>query len=135
MSVELRTSADLLQQDLYRPIAVTRGSRHVFLAGQVGVHPSGEVAAPDLAGQVRAAVGNVVAAVRSVGGSPADVARLTAFVVGWSPSTREPFERGLAEAQTEHGLADPLPPLTVIGVQALYRPELLVEVEGIAVLD
>jgi enamine deaminase RidA (YjgF/YER057c/UK114 family) len=135
VTVELRTSPDLLQQQLYHPIAIASGSRQVYLAGQVGVRPDGGAVADDLPGQVLAALGNVVAAVRAAGGTAADIVRLTVFVVGWTEATIEPFETALARAQSSLGLPTPLPPLTVIGVQSLYRPELLVEIEGIAVLD
>lgn len=41
---------------------------------------------------------------------------------------------GTARAQESDGFASPLPPITVIGVQALWTPDLLVEIEATAVL-
>ena len=41
---------------------------------------------------------------------------------------------GTARAQQSEGFTSPLPPITVIGVQALWVPALLVEIEATAVM-
>ena len=41
---------------------------------------------------------------------------------------------GIARAQASDGFSSPMPPMTLIGVQALWTPELLVEIEATAVL-
>ncbi|MEE3920894.1 hypothetical protein V2I01_30130 [Micromonospora sp. BRA006-A] len=41
---------------------------------------------------------------------------------------------GIARAQQDEGLPAPAPPITVIGVQALFTPEFVVEIEATAVL-
>ena len=135
MSVSLSHPNGLLQQTDYAPVASTSGARMLFLAGQAGVTPAGEVTASDLAGQVHAALHNVATGVTGAGGDVTDVARLTIYVVGWTPDMAEQLLEGTARAQKTDGFASPLPPITVIGVQALWTPELLVEIEATAVID
>ena len=42
---------------------------------------------------------------------------------------------GISRAQGSDGFSSPLPPSTVIGVQALWTPDFLVEIEATAVLN
>jgi enamine deaminase RidA (YjgF/YER057c/UK114 family) len=135
MSVSLSHPEGLLEQPDYEPVAVGTGTRLVMLAGQTGTTPDGEVASNDLAGQTHRALQNVVIGVRSAGGEARDIGRLTVFVVGWSPEMAPDLMRGFALAQQTEGLARPLPPMTMIGVHGLWRPDLLVEIEAIAVID
>jgi enamine deaminase RidA (YjgF/YER057c/UK114 family) len=135
MTVHLSHPAGLLRQDDYAPVAVGSGSRLVLLAGQVAVTPAGELTSTDLAGQVHSALQNVATGVRGAGGDVHDVARLTCYVVGWEPGMAEDLLAGVARAQESDGFSSPMPPMTVIGVQALWSPGLLVEIEATAVLD
>lgn len=135
MTVHLSHPEGLLEQEEYAPVASATGSRFVLLAGQAAVTPAGAVTSTDLAGQVHTALQNVAVGVIGVGGSVADIARLTIYVVGWTQEMAEPLFDGLARAQASDGFATPLPPITVIGVQALWTPELLVEIEATAVLS
>ncbi|MCB7135805.1 hypothetical protein [Cellulosimicrobium marinum] len=60
---------------------------------------------------------------------------MTFYVVGWTPEMGDALYEGTARAQESDGFGVPLPPITVIGVQALWFPGLLVEVEATAVLE
>ncbi|WAB82514.1 RidA family protein [Microcella daejeonensis] len=135
MTTDFSHPAGLLDQKDYWPVAVGTGSRVVTLAGQVGVSAAGAVEAADLAGQIHSALRNVATGVRGAGGDVHDIARLTFYVVGWTPDLAEVLFEGVARAQAGEGYPSPMPPLTLIGVQALWSPELLVEIEAIAVLD
>ena len=135
MTIHLSHPDGLLQQDGYAPVAVTTGSRLLLLAGQLAVSPAGDTTTTDLAGQIQAALHNVATGVRGAGGEVGDIARLTCYVVGWTPDMVEHFWEGVSRAQESDGFGSPMPPLTVIGVHALWRPELLVEIEATAVLD
>lgn len=134
MTVELSHPEGLLQQEEYAPVALATGTRFLLLAGQASVLASGEVTAVDLAGQVHTALQNVATGVRGAGGAVSDIARLTIYVVGWAEDMAGDLFDGLARAQASDGYAAPLPPITVIGVQALWMPSLLVEIEATAVL-
>jgi enamine deaminase RidA (YjgF/YER057c/UK114 family) len=135
MTVQLSHPDELLQQSDYAPVATATGSRFLLLAGQLAVTPAAEVTATDLAGQVHSALRNVAAGVRGAGGDVSDIARLTFYVVGWKPEMATELWEGTSRAQESDGYSAPLPPVTVIGVQALWVPELLVEIEATAVLD
>ena len=45
------------------------------------------------------------------------------------------FLAGVAEVADELGIRQPLPPASLIGVDVLFEPDVLVEVEADAVLD
>lgn len=135
MTVHLSHHEGLLEQTDYAPVAVATGSRLVLLAGQAGVTSAGHPTSTDLAGQVRSALHNVVTGVVGAGGGVGDIARLTIYVVGWTPEMAAELFDGLSRAQEADGYSAPLPPITVIGVQALWTPELLVEIEATAVLS
>lgn len=134
MPVHLGHPAGLLEQTDYAPVALATGSRLVLLAGQVGVTSAGRPTSADLPGQVHSALHNVATGVIGAGGDVSDIARLTIYVVGWTPETATELFEGLSRAQAADGFSSPLPPLTLIGVQALWTPELLVEIEATAVL-
>nr|WP_221379105.1 Rid family hydrolase [Actinoplanes polyasparticus] len=135
MSVEFLHPEGLLKQTDYSPVAVGTGSRLVLLAGQAGVTPDFKPAAPDLAGQVHAALRNVIIGVRGAGGDVGDLARLTFYIVDWAPEKWDAVLSGITRAQGDEGLPAPAPPISIIGVQALFTPEFFVEIEATAVLD
>ena len=135
MAVEFMHPDGLLQQNDYAPVAVGTGSRFILLAGQAGVTPDFKPAAPDLAGQVHAALHNIVIGVRGAGGDAGDLARLTFYVVDWAPQMWDDILTGVARAQEAEGLPAPAPPITIIGVQALFTPDFVVEIEATAILD
>ncbi len=134
MTVHLSHPDGLLEQTDYAPVARATGSRLVLLAGQAGVTAAGHPTSTDLPGQVHSALRNVAVGVTGAGGGVGDIARLTIYVVGWTTEMASELFEGLARAQDSDGFSSPLPPITVIGVQGLWTPELLVEVEAIAVL-
>jgi enamine deaminase RidA (YjgF/YER057c/UK114 family) len=134
MAVEALNPDGLVKPDVYRQVAVATGSKLVFLAGQVARDADGQpVGAGDLAAQAEQAVRNVNTAVTAVGGTFDDVAKLTVYVVDWQPEKMAALGEGMMRAAGDLGL-DPLKPITLIGVSALGEPDLLVEVEAIAVL-
>ncbi|MFD7074652.1 RidA family protein [Nocardioides sp. NPDC057577] len=135
MTVELLHPDGLLQQTDYAPVAVGTGSRLMLLAGQAGVTPDFKPAAPDLAGQVHAALQNIIIGVKGAGGGVENLARLTFYIVDWVPEMWDEVLAGIARAQELEGLPAPTPPITIIGVQALFTPEFFVEIEATAILD
>jgi enamine deaminase RidA (YjgF/YER057c/UK114 family) len=114
--------------------AVATGTRTVYLAGQVARDAEGEPVGPgDLAGQVEQAFLNVHTALVAVGGSFADVAKITLYVVDWSEEKMAALGEGVGRAAARMGV-DPTRPVTLIPVAALAEPDLLVEVDATAVL-
>ena len=135
MTATLTNPQGLPKVDFHRQVSIATGSRLVFMAGQVAWDAEGTlVGVGDLAAQVEQCYLNVGAALAEVGGSFADIAKLTIYVAGWTVDKMPLVEKGRAQACAKLGVAT-LAPGTLIGVAALYVPEILVEVEAIAVLD
>ena len=135
MAIELFNPEGLPKPEPYRQVAVASGSRLVFLAGQVARTATGEpVGAGDLAAQVEQAYLNVATALAAVGGSFDDVAKLTLYLVDWTPDKLPALGEGVGRAAARLGL-DPVKPITLIPVTALGEPDLLIEVDATAVLD
>ena len=134
MPVQLLNPEGLPQPDVYRQVAIASGSRTVYLAGQVARDADGApVGEGDFAAQVEQAYLNVATAMAAAGGSFEDVAKLTIHVVDWSASKYPQLGEGVARAAGRLGI-DPVKPITLIPVAALGEPDLLVEVDAIAVL-
>ncbi|GAA4775972.1 RidA family protein [Microbacterium gilvum] len=136
MTVTRIAPEDMTQNVPYAHVAVGTGTRHVHVAGQVARTRDGAPVAPgDLAGQIAHALRNTHRGLRSAGAGFHDVVRLTFYVTGWSPEKMGDFMAGLAQVSDEIGLGLPLPPASLIGVDYLFEPDILVEVEATAVLD
>jgi enamine deaminase RidA (YjgF/YER057c/UK114 family) len=135
MTVHVLNPEGLPKPDVYRQVAVATGSRLVFISGQVARDADGSpVGAGDLAAQVEQALRNVVTAVEATGGSFADIAKLTIYVVSWSEDKMAALGDGVGRVAMALGI-DPLKAVTLLSVPALAEPDLLVEIEAIAVLD
>ncbi|MDO3700222.1 RidA family protein [Micromonospora sp. C28SCA-DRY-2] len=135
MAVELVNPDGLPKPEVYRQLSIATGSRLVFLAGQVARDADGNpVGEGDLAAQVEQAYLNVGTALAGIGSSFDDVAKLTIYVVDWSPDKMPALGEGVSRAAARLGI-DPVKPITLIGVAALGEPDLLVEVEATAVID
>lgn len=135
MAITLINPSGLPEIDVYRQVSIATGSKLVFIAGQVAWDADGvTVGEGDLAAQVERCYLNVGAALAGAGGSFGDVAKLTVYVVDWSPDKMSLLLEGMARAAAALGVT-PVPPATLIGVAALDVPEHLVEVEATAVID
>jgi enamine deaminase RidA (YjgF/YER057c/UK114 family) len=136
MSVRRFTPAGLMQPTPYDHVAVGSGTRNVHVAGQISRLPDGTpIAANDLTGQVAQALRNTAAALVGAGADFDDVVRLKFYVTKWTLDKADAFMAGIASVAEEIGLPTPLPPTSLIGVDALFEPDVLVEVEATAVVD
>ena len=134
MSVQLSNPPGIPAPEFYRQMAVATGLHTVYLAGQVARTADGTpVGAGDLAAQVEQSYLNVAAALDGVGATFADVAKVTLYIVDWSPEKLADLGAGVAAAAARLG-ADLTKPVTLISVAGLGEPDLLVEVDAVAVL-
>lgn len=134
MSVQLLNPSSLPQPEFYAQVSVSEGSRLVFISGQVARDAEGAPVGPgDLAAQAEQAYANVHAAVTAAGGSFDDIAKLTVYVVDWEPGKVAQLGEGAVRAAQRLGF-DFVRPITLLGVAALGEPDLLIEVEAVAVL-
>ncbi|TJZ59151.1 RidA family protein [Streptomyces piniterrae] len=135
MAITLVNPKGLPEVDAYHQVSIASGSRLVFIAGQVAWDAQGvTVGAGDLAAQVERCYLNIGTAMAEVGGSFADVAKLTAYVVDWAPDKMPQLVEGVTRAAAKLEIA-PVPPATLLAVAALDVPDHLVEVEATAILD
>ncbi|MGY1584605.1 RidA family protein [Streptomyces sp. MN13] len=135
MAITFVNPSGLPEIDVYRQVSIASGSRLVFIAGQVAWDADGTtIGEGDLAAQVEQSYLNVGTALTEVGGSFDDVAKLTFYVVDWTPDKMPPLLEGISRAAAKLGIT-PAPPATLIGVAALDVPDHLVEIEATAVLD
>ena len=136
MSVQLLTPEGMFQTVPYHHVSVATGTRQVHVAGQIARDAEGRPVAPgDLRGQLVQALRSTARGLAGAGASFADVVRLRFFVTGWQPQMYADFVAGIEDVTEELGLPTPLPPLSAIGVDYLFEPDVLVEVEAYAVLD
>lgn len=136
MTVQHFTPEGMLQPAPYHHVAVGTGSKHVHVSGQVARLADGSRVAPgDLAGQVAQALRNTAIGLSGAGASFTDVLRLTFYVTQWSPEKIGDFMTGVEAVADEIGLRLPMPPASLIGVEYLFEPDVLVEVEATALLD
>jgi 2-iminobutanoate/2-iminopropanoate deaminase len=97
-----------------------------FISGQVGVDPTtGQLAGPDVQSQTRQALENLRALLEQAGLGMGDVVKTTVFL------TRMEDFAAMNEVYQSF-FPEPLPARSTVGVAALARPELLVEIEAIA---
>ena len=122
----------LFKPQAYTQVVEAAGRRTIFVSGQVSQDAQGKVVAPgDFRGQARQVFANLRAALEAAGASPADVTKMTTFIVDYKPEQRAV----IAEARAEFlGGAQP-PASTLIGITALADPAYLLEIEAIAVID
>lgn len=136
MTVQHFTPAGMLQPTPYHHVAVGTGAKHVHVSGQIARQADGTPVAPgDLAGQVAQALCNTSLGLAGAGASFADVLRLTFYVTRWSPEKISDFMSGVEAVADEIGLRLPMPPASLIGVEHLFEPDVLVEVEATALID
>jgi enamine deaminase RidA (YjgF/YER057c/UK114 family) len=131
MTLEMINPEELPTPPTYTHVVVATGSRWVFVAGQEPEDEQGNlVGAGDLAVQARQVFGNVGRALAAAGATPEQVTKITIFVVGYRREHLAAIEEGRVALFGAHKPAD-----TLVGVEALSRPEFLIEVEAIAVID
>ncbi|GHC80912.1 enamine deaminase RidA [Nocardiopsis terrae] len=139
MSVQLLTPEGMFQPVPYHHVAIGTGTRQVHVAGQIARDADAAlIATGDLTGQVEQVLRNAGRGLAGAGATFSDVVRLRFFLTGWGPDRGEKvgaFMAGIENVTDELGLPQPLPPVSAIGVDYLFEPDVLVEVEAYAVLD
>jgi enamine deaminase RidA (YjgF/YER057c/UK114 family) len=105
-------------------------ARILIIGGQDGVDESGKVVSNDLAGQTAKAVDNLIKVVETAGGSIENLVRVGLYVKGADTDIGPGFEEWMKRWANR-----PNPPtVTGVRVAGLTAPDVLIEVEGTAVL-
>jgi enamine deaminase RidA (YjgF/YER057c/UK114 family) len=111
-------------------IVYPAGSRILIIGGQDGVDETGKVVAADLAGQTARAVDNLIKVVETAGGTIENLVRVGLYVKGADTDIQPGFEAWLAK----WGERPNPPTVTMVRVAGLVMPDVLIEIEGTAVL-
>jgi 2-iminobutanoate/2-iminopropanoate deaminase len=116
---------------MYSHGMVATGGELIVVAGQVGTTPDGRVPGNDVVSQTRQAFDNVRTVLQAAGAGMGDVIRLQTFL------TRADDISGFMKARQdifpEYFPTRAYPPNTLLVVSRLVRPDLLVEVEAMAI--
>lgn len=98
----------------------------IYVGGEVGLDSAGRLAGSDLAAQARQAFANLTWTLHIAGAEPADVVRLTVYVVNLKPADADVIRQAGAAYFPQR---DP-PTGMIVGVQALPRDGLLIAIDA-----
>jgi enamine deaminase RidA (YjgF/YER057c/UK114 family) len=112
----------------YSLVTISQPGRMVFIAGQTASDPQGNVVGvADARAQTRYVIEKIQRAVEAAGGTMNDVVAMNVF------TTDVRYHRDINETRREL-LGSNFPASTMVQVVALARPELLLEINAIAVI-
>jgi reactive intermediate/imine deaminase len=114
----------------YSQVAAVTSGTIVFVAGQVALNKAGEIVGKeDFHAQVQQVFENLKAAVEAAGGNFGDVIKLNSYFLDLAhlPEFREVRDKYI-------NVKNP-PASTAVQVPKLFRPEFLVEIEAVAVVE
>ncbi|HEX77750.1 MAG TPA: RidA family protein [Dehalococcoidia bacterium] len=110
------------------------GKRVLFLAGQVGIDPSGNLVSPgDVAAQLEQTLENIRLLLAEGGADFSNVVKFTTFLRNYEDAPR--FMEARRELFPRYFPDGVYPPNSLVIVKSLVREDLLIEIEAIAVTD
>lgn len=114
----------------YSPAVITKGGRTIWLAGHLATEDEdGNSLAGDFDGQVRCVFRKLAATLEEAGAALSDIVSMTCFITDVSNNTR------FVELRKEFFPDDAYPASALVTVAALNRPEMMVEIQAVAVAD
>lgn len=117
-------------QRSYSPAVITIGKKTIYLAGFGGAtDDSGKSLAGDFDAQVRQSFNSIRKTLEQAGAMLEDVVTMTVFVTDIKNGNR------FVEIRKEFFPAGRYPGSALIGIKELARPEMMVEIQAIAVTD
>jgi 2-iminobutanoate/2-iminopropanoate deaminase len=117
---------------MYSHGMVAPGGEVVVVAGQVGMDGAGKLVGPgDVVAQTRQTYANIEKVLRAAGSSMREVVRFQTFLT--RDSDIDGFMRARREVFPEYYPQGVYPPNTLLVISRLVQPELLVEIEAMAV--
>lgn len=132
MTIERINPGELMEPAGYTQVTRVTGGTTIYVAGQGAYTADHQLVGPgDHYAQSKQAFTNVLHALRAAGATYDDVVKATYYVVNLDPAALEAFGRAMSEVL---GTGVEHPAATLIGVDALGYPEMLVEFEVIAVV-
>jgi enamine deaminase RidA (YjgF/YER057c/UK114 family) len=111
--------------------AVVGSGKVVLLAGQTALNPEGRIVGATVVEQFEQALSNLLASLSAAGGTPADLASLTVYIVDMDDYKARSRDIG---GVWKRLIGAHYPAMAGIGVSRLWDIEALVEVQGMAIL-
>jgi enamine deaminase RidA (YjgF/YER057c/UK114 family) len=123
----------LLASPAFSQVAIVKGSgKTITISGQVALDEHGElVGRGDVRAQTRKVFENLKLALAAAGAGFEDVVKMTYYIVGYRPEQLGPIR----EVRSEYLSRTHPPASTLVGVEALFEDDVLIEVEAVAVVD
>jgi enamine deaminase RidA (YjgF/YER057c/UK114 family) len=121
---------ELVRPSGFSHAVVATGRRTVYLAGQTGVDVTGAVVPGGVVAQFDQALSNLLGALAAAGGTPADLAQVTIYIVDVPDYRAHAAEIG---AVWRRRCGREYPAAAGIGVARLWDEAALVEISAIAV--
>jgi enamine deaminase RidA (YjgF/YER057c/UK114 family) len=116
----------------FTQVVASPPGRLISVSGQTAMDRELKVVGgADLAAQAKQALANLGHALRAAGAAPSDVTSLRIYVVGYKPE----YARVLGRPLLDFFEGGPPCAQTLLGIQALALPELLIEIEATAVVE
>jgi enamine deaminase RidA (YjgF/YER057c/UK114 family) len=117
-------------QRAYSPAVKVSGGTTVYLAGYGAFQDdAGKSYAGDFDGQVRLSFERIRETLAKAGGKLDDIATMTVFITDMANGTR------FTQLRKEFFQEGRCPASALIGIKELARPEMMVEIQAIAVID
>lgn len=114
----------------YSPAVKVKGGTTLYLAGQTGYQDEhGETYPSNFDGQVRVAFERIRGTLEKAGGKLDDIVTMTVFITDMANGTR------FTQLRKEFFQEGRYPASALIGIKELARPEMMVEIQAIAVLE
>lgn len=114
----------------YSHVGVVTGGRTVYVSGQIAFdHQNRLVGKGDLRAQAIRVFENLKECLAAAGANFHHVVKITTYVVGLTPQSA-----GVVREVRGHYFAGHRPTSTMVGVTALVDPDLLIEIEVVAVV-
>ncbi|HEX4984590.1 MAG TPA: RidA family protein [Burkholderiales bacterium] len=113
---------------MYTQVTVATGGSIAFISGQVAVDANGRVVGEgDIGAQAVQVFENLKLALGGIGATFEDVIKFTIYIVGLDQQRR----KAVMDVRGRYISHENPPAATMVGVECLVQPELLVEVEAV----
>ena len=117
---------------MYTQVTVSQGGSIAFISGQVAVDSQGKVIGTgDIQAQAVQVFENLKLALGGVGATFEDVIKFTIYIVGLTQEKR----KAVMEVRSRYISNKNPPAATMIGVDKLVEPELLLEIEAVVAIN
>ena len=118
------------RQRAYSPAVKVSGGTTIYLAGHTGYQDDlGETYPGNFDGQVRVAFERLRQTLEKAGGKLADIVTMTVFITDMANGTR------FTQLRKDFFSDGRYPASALIGIKELARPEMMIEIQAIAVVD